>query len=396
MENARPNPKPQDKQAMNLATDDMIRTRMTAQQVILNDLNEINHRLTNEFSVMAGKTLFISGAAGFLGHYLVQAVLHWNQFQGASNPIQVIACDNFMRGVPKWLTKWADDPFLSLMRHDIRDPFPDQLHAIDYFIHAASIASPTYYRRFPIETMDANVSGLRILLERAKSQKEAGKPISGFLYFSTSEIYGDPLPHEIPTVETYRGNVSCNGPRACYDESKRYGETLCANFAQQYSLPITIVRPFNNYGPGLKITDRRVIADLARDVFAGKNLVLHSNGSPTRTFCYVSDAIIGYYQTLIHGVAGNAYNIGSERPEVSILSLANLISKTAADLIGYAGDVIYTSSTETDYLTDNPQRRCPNIQKAREAFGFQPKVSLEEGLRRTLIWYRENQEAEDS
>ena len=137
-------------------------------------------------------------------------------------------------------------------------PLPAGLGDFACIIHAASIASPTYYRRDPIGTMDANVNGLRNLLDHFLAQKQAGRPALGFLFFSSSEIYGDPDPANIPTREDYRGYVSCTGPRACYDEAKRYGETLCVNFARQHGLPIKAARPFNNYGPGLKITDGRV------------------------------------------------------------------------------------------------------------------------------------------
>ena len=168
----------------------------------------------------------------------------------------------------------------------------------DWIIHAASIASPIYYRKYPIETMDANVNGLRNLLDYAVGEARSGREVRGFLFYSTSEIYGDPTAENIPTTETYRGSVSCTGPRACYDESKRYGETLCVNFARVFGLPVRVARPFNNYGPGLKITDRRVIPDFARDIVANQDVVMLSSGSPTRTFCYISDAIAGYYKVL--------------------------------------------------------------------------------------------------
>ncbi len=381
---------------MNAQLDKQPATTETAAQVVARDLADICRRLESEFSAMQGKTLFISGGAGFLGHYLVQAVLHWNRTHAEHPPVRVIASDNYIRGVPEWLTALEGDPSLTLLRHDITDPLPDDLGPLDFIIHAASIASPIYYRRYPIETMDANVNGLRLLLERCRKQQAEGHPVSGFLNFSTSEIYGDPTPEQIPTPETYRGNVSCTGPRACYDESKRYGETLCVNFARQHDLPVACARPFNNYGPGLKISDRRVIPDFARDLFAGNDLVMLSDGSPTRTFCYVADAIVGYFKILVRGRAGEAYNIGNETPEISMLTLAEMLAAAARDLFGYTGKVVRKVSGDQEYLTDNPQRRCPIIAKAREELGFEPEVPIEEGLRRTLVWYRDNQQAQDA
>lgn len=365
-------------------------------EIIDNDLADICRRLEPEFQKLHGKSILISGGAGFLGFYLVQALLHWNRIHGQAAPVRVTVCDSYIRGMPAWLSRLTGDSSLRLLKHDITQPLSADAGNFDFVIHAASIASPTYYRKHPIETMDANVNGLRLLLDRCRAQQEQGQGIGGFLFFSTSEIYGDPPADQIPTAETFRGYVSCTGPRACYDESKRFGETLCVNFARQYGLPITIARPFNNYGPGLKITDRRVIPDFARDLFAGKDLVLLSDGSPTRTFCYVADAIVGYYKILLRGRSGEAYNIGNERPEISMLRLAELLASIARKEFGYAGRVIHNPSPEKDYLTDNPQRRCPVIMKARTELGFEPEVPLEDGLRRTLLWYRENQHAEES
>jgi nucleoside-diphosphate-sugar epimerase len=272
---------------------------------------------------------------------------------------------------------------------------PEDATAFEYVIHAAGIASPIYYRRHPIETMDANITGLRTLLDHSMHNSDA-TPLEGFLYFSSSEIYGDPTPDDIPTPETYRGNVSCTGPRACYDESKRYGETLCVNFARQHDLPVKIARPFNNYGPGLKITDGRVIPDLCRDVFGGRDVVLHSDGSPTRTFCYAADAVTGYYKTLVHGHSGEAYNIGVEEPEISMLQLAETIVDTARDLFGYTGQVVHRVSEERDYLVDNPNRRCPVITKARTHLGYDPQISLADGIRRSLVWYGGHRDAAEA
>ena len=366
----------------------------TAADVIRADLDYICQNLDAEFREMSGKRLLIIGGAGFLGYYLIQSVLHWNR--SAQAPIALTVYDNYMRGLPDWLAALEEDPNLTLRRHDITEPLPEDIGDFDYLIHAASIASPIYYRKHPIETMDANVNGLRSLLEYARAQDAAGKPISGFLFYSTSEIYGDPQPEHIPTPETYRGNVSCTGPRACYDESKRYGETLCVNFAQVYNLPIKTARPFNNYGPGLKITDRRALPDFAQDVLAGRDIVMLSDGAPTRTFCYIADAIVGYYKILVRGRPGEAYNIGIEEPEISIATLADKVVAISRDLFGYEGRVVRRQSEDRNYLVDNPNRRCPAIAKARSELGYAPSIGVDEGLKRSLLWYRENRVAEDN
>ena len=368
----------------------------SSRDVINIDLNYIYQHTLSEFESMAGKNLLITGAAGFLGYYLVQSVLFWNTKVDSSQSIKLTVIDNFIRGLPEWLMDLKEDKNLNLMKHDITKPLPSNLKDMQYIIHAASIASPTYYRKYPIETMDANVNGLRFLLEYAKARQDAERQVKGFLFFSSSEIYGNPEPDFIPTPEYYPGSVSCTGPRACYDESKRYGETLCVNFARQYNLPLKIARPFNNYGPGLKITDKRVIPDFVNDILAGKNIEMLSDGTPTRTFCYVADAIIGYYKVLIYGQMGEAYNIGVAEPEISIADLARKIVKISKGLFQYHGKVELQNSTETDYLTDNPMRRCPDITKARTELDYNPGISLEEGLLRSLLWYSDHRGGEDA
>jgi len=366
-----------------------------ARDVIASDLDRCCTALRQEFSSMAGGHVLLTGGAGFLGYYLVQALLEWNRRSGRGERISLTVLDNYIRGVPEWLRRLSS-PLLRLVEHDIVQPLPDDCAEFDYVIHAASIASPTFYRQHPIETMDANVNGLRLLLERARELQRAGRPVRGFLFFSSSEIYGQPESVAIPTPETYPGRVSSTGPRACYDESKRYGETLAVNFAQQHGLPITMVRPFNNYGPGLKISDRRVMPDLVRDLLAGRDLVLHSDGTPSRTFCYITDAITGYYKTLAAGRPGEAYNIGQDRPEITMRELADRLAAIGRELFEFTGSVVVKPSTDTQYLTDNPQRRCPDISKARRELGFSPTVDPDEGFRRSVIWYAANAEGEDA
>lgn len=365
---------------------------MDAKSVVDNDMAYMLANLQHELITMSGCKLLITGGGGFLGYYLLRLIVEWNRIchQKGQEPIDLIVYDNFIRGVPGWLIRLSKLDRLNLKKHNVADPLPSDLDAVSYIIHAASIASPIYYRKHPIETMDANVNGLRYLLDHCKEKSASGKRIKGLLYFSTSEIYGDPSSNSIPTPETYRGSVSCTGPRACYDESKRYGETLCVNFSQQYDLPIKIVRPFNNYGPGLRIDDGRALPDFCKNVLANENIVMLSDGSPTRTFCYVADAIIGYLKVLIKGANGEAYNIGTESPEISMRQLAEMVIKTSRKLFAYSGELVFAESSDAEYLTDNPSRRCPIIDKARAEVGYAPSIGIEAGIERSLIWYREN------
>ena len=367
----------------------------TAGQVVQSDLDYICRKLEQELPMLAGKRIAITGGAGFLGYYLVQGLLHWNRSNGGK-PIHVSVYDNFSRGTPSWLVDLQGDANLELVRHDITHPLPADFGPFEYIIHAASIASPIYYRQHPIETMDANVDGLRRLLDWACEQKGSSNPVEGFLFFSTSEIYGDPTAENIPTSETYRGNVSCTGPRACYDESKRYGETLCVNFAQVHDLPIRIARPFNNYGPGLRIEDGRALPDFARNVFQNTDIVLLSDGAPTRTFCYVADAVVGYLKILTRGANGESYNIGTDDDEISIRDLAEMVVDLAGKHFDYSGSLVFETSPDGDYLVDNPNRRRPIIDKARSELGYDPEVSLAEGVRRSLLWYSENNKEQEA
>ncbi len=368
----------------------MHKTPISLQELLGEDLEQICTDLTAEFGEMAGGRLLITGGGGFLGYYLVQSVLHWNTTRGPGKAIKVAVYDNYARGVPEWLEGLKGRPDLELRRQDMIEPLPRDMGHFDWIIHAAGIASPIYYRAQPLKCIDANINGLRNLLDYSLAGRAAGRALKGFLFYSSSEIYGDPAPEAIPTPETYRGNVSCTGPRACYDESKRFGETLCVVYARQEGLPVRIARPFNNYGPGLKITDGRVIPDFAGDILAGRDIVMLSDGSPKRTFCYATDAVTGYFKVLVRGHDGEAYNVGIDKPEISMAELANLVVTAGRDLFGYGGKVVLGKSQEADYLVDNPNRRCPVIDKARQHLGFDPKVSVEQGIYRSLIWYSHN------
>jgi len=332
----------------------------------------------DELQKFDGSTILITGACGFLGYYLLRFFQEWKQ---NLNVKKIIAIDNMISGLPGWITDFNLDPLFDFGQFDIAkdriEDIKDSRHA-DYIIHMASIASPVYYRRYPIETLDANVWGLRNLLEFYKN-----KDIRGFLFFSSSEIYGDPDIEHIPTSEGYCGNVSPVGPRACYDESKRFGETMCALFSQKYAMPIGVARPFNNYGPGMKITDKRVPADFGQAILENRDIVVLSDGTPSRTFCYVADAVAGYLKILVYGQYGY-FNIGIEKPEITVAELGKIYLKAGRELFSYDGSVTYAVSEDKNYLTDNPNRRCPDITKARILLNYDPKIEVNEGVRRFL------------
>jgi nucleoside-diphosphate-sugar epimerase len=358
------------------------------------DLSYICANLKAEFGRMAGKRLLITGGAGFLGYYLIQAALHYNK--SAAAPIHVTVWDNFIRGNPDWLKALEGRPDLLVEHRDLIEPLPMPMPDFQWIIHAAGIASPPYYRKYPIKTIDANINGLRNLLDYCVAQAGRGKAVEGFLFYSSSEIYGDPSPDAIPTPEDYRGLVSCTGPRACYDESKRFGETLCVVFAQEHGIPTKMARPFNNYGPGLKITDKRVIPDFARDIVAGRDIVMYSDGTPTRTFCYSADSITGYYKVLVNGRPGEPYNVGMDRPEIAMGELAERLIALGREMFGYQGRLVRKPNPESVYLVDNPNRRCPDLRKSRADLGYDPQILPEDGLRRTMAWYHHNRVAEEA
>lgn len=351
------------------------------------DLDYIYKKARREFGILGGKKILFTGAGGFLGYYFIKSILNWNDLH-PKRKISLSALDMFPAGIPNWMPIRTD---LKILKRDITKYKPSNKDEFDYIIHAASIASPIFYRKHPIETINANVIGLYHILDYMVKRRKTKRKVKGLLFFSTSEIYGDPTKGNIPTPESYRGNVSCTGPRACYDESKRFGETLCVNYSKVYNLPIKTVRPFNNFGPGLKITDGRVVPDIANDILRGKDIILLSKGSTTRTFCYITDAIVGYIKALVLGKAGEAYNIGVEKPEISMFDLAKEMRKLAIKHLGYRGKIVRKTSEDKNYLTDNPQRRCPQISKARKELGYSPEISLNDGLVNTLLWYKGNQ-----
>ncbi len=332
--------------------------------------------LKPQLKMLSGKTLLISGGSGFIGNYIIRTIEFANKSL-LTKPCRLISIDNYITGVrcdPK-----IDKP-VNLLRieHDIRRELIIN-DTVDYIIHAAGVASPIYYKKYPLETIETAVWGAKNLLDLARVKK-----VKSFLFFSSSEIYGDPDPKFIPTPETYNGNVSSTGPRSCYDESKRLGETLCINYSEVYGVPIKIVRPFNIFGPGMKPTDYRVIPTFLYNGLKGKYLPVHDKGNQTRTFCYITDAIIAFFKVLLSSSNKEVYNVGNSENEINMMTLAKIVSEILPKQVE-----IKMITYPDAYPKAEPQRRCPDLTKITTKLGYKPQVNLREGLKRTLKWYQQ-------
>lgn len=336
------------------------------------DIREIVDRLGPAAGSFSGKTILLTGGRGFLGRHFTEAFNRLNR-SVLEKPANLIILDNLITAGEAGQSM-AGDEHVRLIRHDVIEPFEFD-GPIDYVIHAAGIASPFYYRAYPLETLEVAVTGTRNLLRLAE---EKG---ARFTFFSSSEIYGDPDPKHVPTAESYRGNVSCQGPRACYDESKRAGETLCYIFHNMHGTETNTIRPFNVYGPGMQETDYRVLPNFASRIKGGRPLNVYGTGNQTRTFCYITDAIVGYLLVILKGVPGEAYNIGNPEPEVSMIDLVERLRGIVGENVEY-NLIEYPDS----YPGDEPMRRSPDIRKARLQLGFDPEVGLDEGLKRFFAW----------
>lgn len=305
----------------------------------------------------------VAGGAGFIGSHLCEALL--------ARGDEVICVDNLLTGREANIRTLIGSSSFLLLRHDLLEPLPE-LPGVDLVFHLASPASPPGYQRYQVETLRVNSEGTLRLLELA------GATRARFLYASTSEVYGDPLEH--PQGEDYRGNVSPTGPRSMYDEGKRYGEALCMAFVRTRQVDARIVRIFNTYGPRSDPDDGRMVPNFATRALLGQPVTVHGDGRQTRSLCYVSDLVEG----LMAAVA-------KDSPPGQVFNLGNPDERTVLD---YAQEVLRLTGSRSglafvdDPVGDDPKRRCPDISRAKELLGWEPKVTLEEGLRHTIDYFR--------
>lgn len=320
-----------------------------------------------------GKTILISGANGFLPAYMVETILYLNehQFSKKAHIIAIVRSENNARSR---FGSLLQNPSLQLVVQDICEPYTTDVN-IDFIIHAASQASPKYYAIDPVGTLSANILGTLHLLNLARE-----KQVEAFLFFSSGEVYGELEEKFIPTKETYYGYTDPMNVRSCYGESKRMAENMCVSWFHQYQVPTRIVRPFHTYGPGMKLDDGRVFADFVHNLVTKQDIVMKSDGSSRRAFCYLADATIGFFTVLFKGANAEAYNVGNEQGELSIMELAEtLVSLFPDDKIR-----VIKETRNDSYLVSKIHRNCPDITKARD-LGWSPAIGIEAGFRRTVL-----------
>lgn len=342
--------------------------------IVQDDAKNIAKNLGSLISQFEGCKILITGHTGFLGSNFCAFFQTLNN-EFLKEKVQVTCIDSKIVDLEDVTSDWLEG--FTIIKGDATHDLPDT--SFDWVIHCAGIASPTYYRKFPLQTIEVNAINYWHMLEKINQTK-----LKGFLYFSTSEVYGNPDPKFVPTPEEYNGNVSCTGPRACYDESKRMGETISISFVEQKNIPIKLVRPFNVYGPFMRLNDKRVLPDFMKSALEEKKITMYSDGTPKRSFCYVSDALEGFLRVLLLGKPGRPYNVGNDEAEITMGDLATEVAKLVP-----GAEVLKLVNKETAYLTDNPMRRCPILTRAKEELKYHPKIMMDGGIPRVLNWYKE-------
>lgn len=306
-------------------------------------------------------TILVTGAAGFIGSHLTEKLL--------SQGHRVIGVDNFYTGSPKNLAAFKNNPNFVFIEHDIEEPLPIN-EAVKQIYHLACPAAPVHYQKAPIKTLNTAFIGTKNLLDLATNNK------ARLLYASTSEVYGTPLEH--PQHENYWGNVNPIGPRSCYDEGKRSAEALCFAYNRQQATDIRVVRIFNTYGPHMAQNDGRVMPNFINQALKGEPITLYGTGDQTRSFCYVDDNVAGLMAMMNQDNFLGPVNIGNPA-EITMRALAENIIR----LTNSKSQITYHPLPQ-----DDPHRRQPNIALAKEKLHWEPKISLEEGLIKTIEYFK--------
>lgn len=312
---------------------------------------------------MEQQTCLVTGGAGFIGSHLVDFLIQ--------KGCEVIVIDNLITGSESNIAHLKDYEQCFFLLHDVSDPLEIE-QSIDWIFHLASPASVVDYQAYPEETALANSVGTRNVLALAKEKN------ARFLFASTSEVYGDPKEH--PQKETYWGNVNPIGIRACYDESKRYGEMMTQLYHRIHGVDTRIIRIFNTYGPRMRKTDGRVISNFINQALRNDPITVYGQGTQTRSFCYVDDLVQGIWDVMnCDGLSGEVVNLGNPE-EYAVIDVARKVKEMTQS----SSDIVYKELPQ-----DDPAIRRPDITKVENATGWRPRVSLDEGLRKTIAYCRE-------
>ena len=310
------------------------------------------------------KTILITGGAGFIGSHLSEKLL--------AEGNRVIVVDNFLTSSPNNITPLKNNSNFTFIEHDIIEPFYAE-ESIDEIYNLACPASPVHYQKNAIRTIKVNTIGMINILGLAKEKH------AKILQASTSEVYGNPLIH--PQTEEYFGNVNPIGPRACYDEGKRCAETLCFDYHRNHGLKIKIVRIFNTYGPRMAQNDGRVVSNFIIQALKNEPITLYGLGNQTRSFCFVDDLVEGFIKMM-----------NTPDDIIGPINLGNPVEKTVKELAEIIIELTNSKSKiiYKDLPKDDPERRKPDITKAKHVLEWEPKISLEEGLKKTILYFKEN------
>ncbi len=328
------------------------------------------------WGALSGCTVLVTGAAGFLGNYVVRTLLSLHGLGKVQKPVKVLA---MVREAIHGHERFPDldgNAQLELLPWDLNTIAVPPLPGVHYVIHAASQASPRFYGSDPVGTLLPNTVGTAGLLEALRRSPDP----RGFLFVSSSEVYGA-VDGQAALAETQYGTVDPATVRACYAESKRMGETMCVAWQQQHGIPTYIVRPFHTYGPGLASDDGRVFADFAFNVVRGENIVMNSDGSARRAFCYASDAVAGFFSVLLRGSAGQAYNVANPAGELSVMELADMLVGLFPEKSLQVERRMPTGAKS--YLQSTYNRLVPDVARL-EALGWQAEITPEQGFRRMI------------
>jgi len=312
--------------------------------------------------------ILITGGAGFIGSHLTKKLL--------KNNYQVIVVDNLITGCEKNIEEFKNNKNFTFIKADVIKPLTD-LPKIDYLFHLASPASPNHqskisYHQLALETMLVNTTGTLELLKLAKKHQ------AKFLFASTSEVYGNPLVH--PQNEGYFGNVNPIGPRAVYDEAKRFGETLTSYFVKKEGVDGKIARIFNTYGPNMRVDDKRMVVNFITQALKNEPITIFGNGKQTRSLCYVDDLVDGLIKLMFNkNTYGEVVNLGNPE-EHTVLEYAKIIKRLANS----KSEIVFFE----ELPPDDPQKRKPDISKAKKLLNWEPKIGLEEGLKKTICYFK--------